>query len=1219
MAQIKPLNKQQYFDRKDSVKDFVTRGNNLSNTRYGLMSSNIFGIEQHISKESRSYLYDRLRSRIELVKPVINPLLVTSNLNVISNILGLNKSNILIPLIDCTLVYNITKQDFMSTLSVDLDDEILINGEALRYFIKNFNKEKRIDEYIYKCVHEKFFSYKDVDYVKECICVVRGSGDVHITGKYYFNILNSSKLNKENLTDFIEQDLFLMHTSTLSILLNLKSESLDALVLDYVRVTPPGTRPTVMDRTNPVTLLYAEILKNNSNVNITDDYCSVNEKSRAYKKLYLSVSNLFVRIDPLKIKRKPIIELLGRKEGKFRGDTLGFRVDYSGRSVVIIEPTLKVNQCALPKDMFKEIMKYHTKFKPEPLTIEQALKIPVYLNRAPTLHLLGILGFEVVLWDKQAIGLNPLITTGFNADFDGDQMAVHVPLSVKAIDEVRNLMLADKNVYIPGTGVPCLVPRQELVYGIYILSRDSAISNLLFNKSLEYQVHYNKSIIEVESLDEAVLLFKLKKYKVSDTVTYKKGVTTLGNLVLRYCIPESLHEKYGLVNADSKEMLNNVENSILKKGVLKLKCKINYVSSTSTIEDYKPSSKILKDCIINADTTTFKEIVEKSLNKNLEDVSLDFNRKNIESIDVLGASINNYKLIKKSIGKESISNLTTDILSIGGDPDDYLKYLDRLVDCSFTAATLYPPNISILHDIKVIDGIDIANPFSIIENRLDDLRRRYNDGLENSTTYSRMYNELYDEMRTLIVEVIRKSVGESNGYTLLMDSGARGSMDNLIQIFSHKGRISRPDGSSFNVILKSSLSSQLTPIEHFVAAYGTRLGVVDKTLKPAQTGSLSRYMADTADEAVIRSDDCGTTKGILISRKLFDEYGLPNATTDLSIMSYIEDLLIGRYIAGTNEFITKEKAVKLAEDPNLKVIIRSPITCEDPYCSKCYGVDMTTRRHPIVGLPIGVIAGQSIGEIGTQMTMRTFQKGGVATNVGITDDFSRITRLFSLQSVNKKNPMYDPVAWCTGVITYEPTNDIDYKSVLIDGIINKLVIAKGIMLKEYVEEGDGLSRIQGDLDIPSIIKYGGYRKAQQYILYKLYLMYKNNANLNSKHIEVILAEMHNYLVLDSSTSNVKVGAIISPLRYAKYKNNLKVRDALFGTMTVTKMRDSFLSGMGFMHLKEIICRATLRGDIDDCESPMSRAMIGHAPLLGTNINSNYIQERLESFRSPTVI
>lgn len=886
----------------------------------------------------------------------------------------------------------------------------------------------------------------------------------------------------------------------LPLLLNGNISKLEKMIIEHVRVTPPNTRPEINGRHDPFTKMYADLVKVNKTIDILGKNATVEDRASKVGKLYVRLCELFAydnKSDAEDLNQKSVISKLSHKRGLIRRKMLGKRVDYSARSVIVGDPTLKIGECSLPFEVCKVIFQWHLKQRGVDINNETQVRkrlesdilqtVPVLLNRAPTLHRLGFLGFWVKMNNESAIGLHPLVCSGFNADFDGDQMAVHVPLSEAAVQEVTYLMMSDTNIYVPASGKITLVPSQEMLYGLNVLTKERDPRMDLPQTECEtVERVYNDVIKQILHVDQVVRVGSI--------------CDLAGKVAFYHCIPRSLWSSVPVITN------SNIDGFM------------NLLASTSI--------------------------------------------------------------------------------------DNFKEAINKIMKIAFAVATIYAPKATIFSERK-----NNEDPFAGFLKEMEPYNEAYANGFLCADHYNQFYSTKYEAVKKNIEDGIIDYLGEENGYCQMVLSGARGTKSTLSQVFVSKGLIKKDNERSFNVVIRNGHLAQLSSIEHFIAAFGARYSLIEKTKKTSDTGYASRQMNNAFSPLIIQSNDCGTSKYITISKNTMRR-SLNN--DESKVTALIAQMLTGRCLENSSRYLTQQEATGLAEDSSKEFYhIRSPLTCEDPCCSKCYGVDLTTLRAPMVGTPIGFIAAQAIGEIGTQLTMRTFHGGGVATKTSITSAFDVVNSLMSFAKRTSKNwPTYDPMAWADGeVIVFRDAKGIKIK-IGDDPRLSAVLPAEAIVKEgEYVTKGEGLCKEQGDFDPHEVFKYQGLDAALQYLLYSMFFCYVSQKSINFKHFECLVYSMNRYVVYESNDPYFKVGQNMSKAEYINYRPaSVLAYPTIVGVDKVSQGTIHGLSQLTFERLGAALKEIAYNENDDALTLPINRAALGLPPLNGTYY-PNYLSER----------
>lgn len=534
--------------------------------------------------------------------------------------------------------------------------------------------------------------------------------------------------------------------------------------------------------------------------------------------------------------------------------------------------------------------------------------------------------------------------------------------------------------------------------------------------------------------------------------------------------------------------------------------------------------------------------------------------------------------------------------------DTFVKSIDSMVELGFKIARVYTPSMSLLNkmysDTQAAKDYDTA--LEKFHESMKEIDMLYDIGLEDSVSYNLEFDSKFKEAEDKMRNGIKDKLGTENGYWLLAESGARGNASNLAQMFAYKGRIAKSSTESFNAIIENSFVSQLTPLEHFISAYGGRKGQIDKSLKTGDTGYAMRQMWHATNGYVITSEDCGTRDGISITKSDIAQFTDDKDEVD----DIFRNTIKGRFQAGTNLFITDAQADKYAKDLD-SIVIRSPLTCQKPCCKKCYGSDPSTNDDAVVGLPIGLIAAQSIGEPGTQLTMKQFQKGGVAGRGDVTSNFDRMKNYIHCSDLAKaakegKYPTYDPVAWADGIV-HEQSQDIVNKRITIgDDKRTSVILPREAVVKKVAVKGEGLCMKRGDYDINEVLKYSGLRKAQMYLVYALYNIYKSECKIVSKHFEVLVASMTRHMIIKTDRAALKVGQYYDTKElYGGSLDNTEYVSKLIGVKSIPLISQSALANIIFENIGKGLSKAVVLGTEETLDDPLARMAMGLSTKAGT--------------------
>ena len=846
---------------------------------------------------------------------------------------------------------------------------------------------------------------------------------------------------------------------------------------------------------------------------------------------------------------KSLSDMLKGKQGRFRQNLLGKRVDYSGRSVIVVGPELKMYQCGLPKEMALELFKPFVmkrlvetgaagnikaarkaveRAKPE---VWDALEIviknhPVLLNRAPTLHRLGIQAFEPVLVEGRALKLHPLVCTAYNADFDGDQMAVHVPLSAEAQAEARFLMLAANNLLKPSDGRPVTVPTQDMVLGSYYLTMDKEGEKgegKVFRDVDEALMAYDAHIVTLHAKIKVRREAEFNGEKVSALVE-----TTVGRIIFNRPIPQDL----GYVDrTDPNE---------------RMKFEIDFLVGK------KQLGKIIEKCIKVHGTAITSEVLDE---------------------------------IKAQGYKYS---------TIGA------------ITVAVCDATIPPQKKQIIADAEA---------------KIDEISDEFNEGLLSEEERSGAVIRTWEQATNDVTSALQKGLDRNNPIFMMADSGARGSMSQIRQLAGMRGLIANTSGKVIEIPIRANYREGLNILEYFISSRGARKGLADTALRTADSGYLTRRLVDVSQEVIIREDDCGATDGL----EVFD---IKEGSEAIESM---HERLIGRYLV--EDFVDEETGEvlvskdKMMDDHDADIIvghgvesikIRSILNCRAKHgvCKKCYGSDLATGKPVSVGEAVGIIAAQSIGEPGTQLTMRTFHTGGVASAEDITQGLPRVEELFE----GRKPKHLAILAEIDGEISFEEVKK--NRHVVItreDGEQRSYLIPFGsrISVKEGQKVKAGTRLTEGSVNPHDVLAISGTHAVQDYLIEEVQRVYRmQGVDINDKHIEVIVRQMMRKVrVEDAGDTELLANSLVDKTEFETANEDIAARRAagevdlqeatctpvLLGITKASLATDSFLSAASFQETTRVLTEAAIKGKVDPLLGLKENVIIGKLVPAGTGM------------------
>lgn len=1221
-----------------------------------VVSNSIFGKADHSNDpDCKSKVYEDKFTRvgyIELTRRVLNPFLSGRKAPIWRAVLGMDEKKIL-NIINGNIVYDIEEDkeyaiSDIGTKPFDIE-RYMFGADYLEYLLDKVDVIERlydllIKEFLAPCLTKYELSLLKEDELEfgDIMCLPREAfienplqeNQVWLFGTYILDMSNSQfseERRQELLSNIYEltsqtDAINLKQFPIISILTTLLNEggkdSLKSQILSYLFVLPYGYRPTIDKRVDALTTQYNKLT--NANLELRDIldqtapscYAVMNK----YREVVQYVRNIFIgddqviRAQGLK-NYKSISDTITGKEGLMRGRMQGARVDNSARTVITCDPNMPITCIGVPRKILKTvaepgIIKGLRNYKPgnaqnsqfgnrnlstfsttsskerDGITFEEYMEQWFkekdrygVIGRQPTLFYLGMQGFKIIPIDGDAIVLSPLIVMPFNADFDGDQMHFNMPVTSEAVKEVRENMLFVNNLRYPKNGEITVVTRHEIIYGLWVCLKkcNSKTGNSWNESSL-------KELADFSEIDSSRGLKKI--------------------------VYEAVCSQYMNIYDDV-----NINGRSTKAGVIALEYAVYGNTYGEDLTNFKIKAK------------AFTSLLDKQY---------------------------------------------------GTNTNSFLNAINRMVKLGFRVAKVWPPNISTIIDSDIQKHVqDKIEEFNINIIEREELLNR---GLEIESQFTAYFNSEWDKLKKYITKYLIENLDEDNGYMTMMLSGGKGDENNILQIFGLKGRVQKNDTTAFNSIISGSYSRQLTGLEGFVSAYGSRKGISDKVLATAKPGYLSRKLEHAGSIISVTSDDCETTNGMefriedivpfleeaQISR--FGVYPNPNAT-DIEVeefwnktetktqyyaaKEYLSKIIMGRWCVNSNgvsEYISSEseanafinrhwgcenregKFIPVSRD---SVIMRSPVYCDKPCCTKCYGKDIAAGTHKAkIGRPIGFIAAQAVGEPGTQLTMKNFQKGGVVSDANLTSSFELIEDYFELHDFSKKKKnkrgviSYDMISPVTGFVKEQylgngskrilvtATDDPEDRRNLIAGT-KKIIVHSNVKLKEFVNVGDSFQKIQGNLNMKEVLKYRGYDKAASYLSLILYSTF-GTQDVNFKHFETLVAAMTcAYLLTDANTvdsncsipygrgSDYKTSSVLTRPEYC-YSTNKSVPVAwtIIGLKNLPKYKTDFFESLLMENMDSYIPRAILMNPNDSMTNPITRAAFGLNIGIGSDMRGN---------------
>ena len=917
------------------------------------------------------------------------------------------------------------------------------------------------------------------------------------------------------------------------------------MILDIVPVIPPEIRPMVqLDggrfATSDLNDLYRRVINRNNRLKRLLELKAPEIIVRNEKRMLQEAVDALIDngrrgrpvTGPNNRALKSLSDMLKGKQGRFRQNLLGKRVDYSGRSVIVVGPELKIYQCGLPKEMALELFKPFVMKRLVELSLANNIKSakkmveraktevwdalddvikehPVLLNRAPTLHRLGIQAFEPVLVEGRALNLHPLVCTAYNADFDGDQMAVHVPLSNEAQTEARFLMLSANNLLKPQDGRPVTIPSQDMVLGAYYLTieRDEKGAGKIFSNPNESLLAYNEGVIGIHAPIKVRFKGEFQGQPIHKIID-----TTVGRIIFNESIPQDL----GFVDRSDLEHALDLE--------------------VTMVTGKKELGLIIERCIKRHGFETTAEVLD-----NIKSLGFKYSTRGAITISIADMVIPKEK-------KE------------------------------FIAAT---------------------------EKVVADIENEYRKG---RLTYDERYRLIvtkWDETTKDVTNALQKSLDRFNPIYMMANSGARGSMNQIRQLAGMRGLMANTAGKTIEIPIKANFREGLSVLEYFTSSRGARKGLADTALRTADSGYLTRRLVDVSQDVIIRAENCGSEIGIWV-------YGIMDGG---KVIEPFADRLMGRFpvydvvhpvtgevIAPKDRFMDEKDAEAIIAAGIERVQIRTVLGCKARYgvCAKCYGSNLATNKPMNIGEAVGIIAAQSIGEPGTQLTMRTFHTGGVTGDDinDITQGLPRVEELFEARKPKRVAILAD----ITGVISIEEAKKSTMRTITIsndetgESVSYQASLSTGIKVfdGQHVERGSELN--EGALNPHDVLTTRGTEAVHAYLIQEVQRVYRQQGvDINDKHIEVIVRQMmRKFKVEDEGDTNLLLGAMVDAyeleaenklIREAQENGSPELREAvvspmLLGITKASLATDSFLSAASFQETTRVLTEAAIKGKID---------------------------------------
>ncbi len=1005
------------------------------------------------------------------------------------------------------------------------------------------------------------------------------------------------------------------------------------MVLTVLPVIPPDLRPMVqLDggrfATSDLNDLYRRVINRNNRLKRmielgAPEMIVKNEKRMLQKAVDALIDNGRIGkplSGPSNRELKSLSGLLRGKQGRFRQNLLGKRVDYSGRSVIVVGPELKIYQCGLPKEMAIELFKPFVmkrlvetnkchNIKSAKRTVERGKDFvwdvleevikehPVLLNRAPTLHRLSIQAFEPVLIEGRAIKISPLVCGPFNADFDGDQMAVHLPLSIEAQTEARFLMLSANNILKLADGKSVMSPTQDMIIGAYyltILRKEEGVKYDEFNRVSETGEAYEAPVFS--SFDEALMSYQLKEVHCQDEI-YVRHTAEL---------PEGKFENLPLPYEKDFGRDGKVPNNGLRGRA--------YVTKDEA------TGKLFVTGVIK--TTVGRIIYNDGIPQDLNFVKREFPEDYLK-LELSTEFISSIKG-SRAIGKKHLSKIVEACFKTGYAPKAS-AVLDAIKERGYKYSTLAALTTSVF-DMKIPEQKEAI--VDEAEEQVAKISTKFARGLLKEEERYHAVISVWDDATDKVAAILKDQGAKDkfNPIWMMADSGARGSIDQIKQLSGMRGLMVNPQGKKIEVPVKSCFRNGLSVLEYFISSHGGRKGLADTALKTADSGYLTRRLVDVSQDVIIREEDCQAGK------KPRGTYMKAICGSNGELIESLEDRLAGRFaaedltdnegniIVACNEMISEANAKKIAALPKYAdensqgVYIRSIFNCNTRFgvCAKCYGKNMATTLPIKVGEAVGVIAAQSIGEPGTQLTMRTFHTGGIAATGDITQGLPRVEELFEA----RKPKGVATICEFKGVVTVDDTDNLKHITVNDEDT--------GMLLKEYelpfnaelkVKTGDhvlpGDKLNAGSVNPQDIIRVEGTKGVQDYILEQVQSVYRSQGvDINDKHVEIIVRQMLRKVRIENAgTTEMLPGQLVDMFTFEEQNEKTimaggvpaSAKRVLLGITKAALATDSFLSAASFQETSRVLTEAAICTKRDPLIGLKENVIIGKLIPAGTGM------------------
>lgn len=1177
-VRFRPMSEADYYDLGGFVR---TAGNNdtFDQLSASLDSTALFGESDGYSNAIEQVL-ERLhrRAAIKLTYPTFNYVLARSGAKFLWRILGVSSQEG-DGIINMTLALDLSTHKLVDVSELSIDDDYLLGAQIAEQYIKEFDFDAEILKAMEDLVLHELTDKTSREDLRNATSITKGSGDIKLCAGYYLTITNHDEFysffkrghNEETLQKYIREGVFGSGDSRLTYLLNMNRDKsgLYGMINYYVAVVPPEMRPKVQNKEHKLTTRYAAIITANNELRtVVSSRANPMDVQSKYLMLENAVSKLqyknqgtssSVALDDLSL-----LERFKGKKGQLRMRNLGKRSDYSGRAVVVVNPYLPLDMIKLPACMLPSILEFH---------VLPYLAANINKNNASKEN------GEIysTIYDK--IKLTNLQDAEAQAEI---------------LSLIREHKILEK--------IPIPLGRQPTLHKLGIqafyceISDSQAIEvNPLvcpaFNMDFDGDTGYCQVPLRPESIAEIRDLV-LTTHNIFLPKTGECTIEPRHEMLYGlYMATRSTYSKGNPVGGTFKDL------SAVREAVIDHQVKVWDTVKVANGKTYIAGEAAFIACFPDGDVVARDEVPGKG---------------SIRACEVTSKTITQFidHVLRTNSDGERVHRIGTRYDSV----NTFVGCINHLVELGFKVAYLYTRSLSMLKDMQPVPEYDSA-----LKNYFDEMADydfSYDMGFMTPEDYKIVFNKASTKLNKAYSKNIYDKLSDSSGYVLMAKSGCRGKASNLVQMFGIKGIVKKNNDEAFDAILTNSYHSQLTPMNGFVAAYGGRQGQMDKSLKTADTGYVSRQMWHADDGISIVCEDCGTKEGITITKNYLTKFIDPDSSTYYEeLQDMFEHAIVGRYTTD-GEYISDIKAKTYAKDASVeKITIRSPLKCKCTCCAKCYGVDWSTRRKVVVGTAVELIAAQSIGEPASQLTLKQFQTGGVAGASDITSSFDKLSAYIHCTDLGTASKAgrysgYDPLAWADGPVIETPSSSINEKVIRIgDDTRRRIVMPNSVKVRSHAIKGEGLAYKHGDYSIPEILEISGIEAAQMYLMYKLYNLYKDECDICMVHFEILVLCMTQYMIINSDVPELKVGQYYSQDDMNKYASS-KV-DYVARLLSVRELKQVSQDALDTIIMENQgrgLSRVCALGLGDSLEKPLSRMALGLTIKTGSAV-PGYVEER----------